>query len=106
MLIRVTKLGEAPDTGQAVPTWNAFASGPERVLPVDYTVEGLLAKPLEIGSPIVLLRMVRNGTVRPGIFTSTEVREIRLVTRNSIYRIEPMPEAVEPQSPSFRPCRS
>ncbi len=106
MFIRVTKLGEAPDTGQAVPAWNAFAPDPGHVLPVDYTVEGLLAKPIEIGSPIVLLRMVRNGIVRPGIFTSTEVREIRLVTRNSFYRIEAFAEAVGPQSLSFRPCQS
>lgn len=106
MFIRITKLGEAPDTGQAIPVWNAFAPDPGRALPVGYTVEGLLAKPLKIDSPIVLLRMVRNGIIRPGIFTSTEVREIRIITRNSVYRIETLADAWEPQPPSFRPCQS
>jgi hypothetical protein len=54
----------------------------------------MLLEPITIGAPIVLLRLMRDGIAQPGIFTSTEVKEIRLVTQNSVYRVEVLPGAM------------
>lgn len=97
---RISKLSEAPDSKQPARKANGFAPGPGQTLPVGYEVVGLLLEPIAIGAPIVLLRLVRNGIVRPGLFTSSEVKEIRLVTQNSIYRVEVLPGAIP--STSFR----
>ena len=95
MPVRITKLSETPDSEWPASEWSAFVPGSGLALPVGYTMDGTLAAPIEIGSPIVLLRTVRNGVVQRGIFTSTNVREILLVTKNSIYRVETVPHAPE-----------
>lgn len=60
-------------------------------LPVGYTVEGWLVSPPAVGGRVVLLRLVRNGLRRPGVFWSscvTMVRRTCFHTLNLVYRIE------------------
>lgn len=58
-------------------------------LPVGYAMHGVLLKPLQVGAPIRLLRVRRNGVTAIGEFTSTAVVAIRpahlVETTNSIY---------------------
>lgn len=96
MLVRITKLRETPDAKWPASEWSAFVPGSGRALPVGYTMDGRLAAPIEMGSPIVLLRSVRNGLVQRGLFTSTNVREIWLVTINLNYCVETLSAASAP----------
>lgn len=60
-------------------------------LPVDYTMEGWLVSPPAVGGRVVLIRLVRNGLRRPGVFWSTCVTTVGrgcFHTLNSVYRIE------------------
>jgi hypothetical protein len=60
-------------------------------LPVGYTVEGWLVSPPAVGGRVVLIRLVRNGLRRPGVFWSTCVTKVVrgcFQTLNSVYRIE------------------
>lgn len=89
-------MSESPDGDPPDHKSSGFAQSPRRTLPVGYEVIGTLLGPISIGAPILLLRFVSNGIVRPGLFTSSEVTEIRLVTQNSVYRVEIVPDAMVP----------
>ena len=62
-------------------------------LPVGYAMHGVLLKPLQVGAPIRLLRVRRNGITAIGQFTSTTVVAIHpahlVETTNSIYVVRP-----------------
>ena len=56
-------------------------------LPVGYSVECDLLEPLMPGAPVIALRHRRNGVPMLGYFTTSVVREIILVTQNSVYKV-------------------
>jgi hypothetical protein len=62
-------------------------------LPVGYAMRGVLLKTLQVGAPIRLLRVKRNGITAIGEFTSSAVVAIRpehlVETANSIYVVRP-----------------
>ena len=56
-------------------------------LPVGYSVECDLLAPLMPGAPVIALRHRRNGVPVLGYFRTSIVREIILVTQNSVYKV-------------------
>ena len=60
-------------------------------VPIDYWLIGWLVLPPQVGEPLRILRIVRDGIIFPGHFVSTLVMEIyghEIHTMNSIYRLE------------------
>lgn len=61
---------------------------PNFSLPIDYWIEGLLLNDIEVGSPVSVMRDIRNGIQMYGFFASspvTELTETQFKTRNSVY---------------------
>jgi hypothetical protein len=59
-------------------------------LPVGYWFEGWLVYPPIVGKRVAVLRLVRNGLRRPGVFWSTQVTSAeprQFCTINSVYKI-------------------
>ena len=56
-------------------------------LPVDYELEGTLLAPVRLGQQLVVFRHNRNGVAALGLFCSSPVEEIMVVTGNSVYRL-------------------
>jgi len=59
-------------------------------LPVEYWFEGWLVYPPVVGERVAVIRLVRNGLRRPGVFWSTRVTAVepgRFCTTNSVYKI-------------------
>ena len=90
VLVRKVQASKTPveETG----TWEECAAGsaPEKSLPLNYEMEGVLVEPVEIGGRIALLRFSRNAVVSDGLFFSTPiiVRNGSLVeTFNSVYLV-------------------
>jgi hypothetical protein len=57
-------------------------------LPIEYTIEGHLIYPMEVGLGISVLRTKRNGVEATGIFQTsivTEITENTFKTKNSVY---------------------
>ena len=57
----------------------------------NYTLEGVLAEPIEMGKPIMVFRSNRNGINAIGFFTSSFVVEInkdKITTQNSVWQIQ------------------
>ncbi len=73
-------------------------------LPVGYNLEGWIHRLPEVGESLVVLRCVRNGIERLGIFCSTPVTQIErglYWTTNSIYRVQLVqPPAKSGESPN------
>ena len=58
-------------------------------LPIEYTIEGELVTPIEIGKSLMVHRHKRNGVVSEGFFTTsiiTSVSSDTFTTKNSVYR--------------------
>ena len=91
MIVKIAKLSVAPDAAHGAASWWEITPGsslpPGKSLPVDYEILGLLTSPILPGRPLTALRFQRNGVEALGYFSSSEVREIRVVTHNSIYQI-------------------
>ena len=57
-------------------------------LPIDYSIEGKLIYPMELGKGVLVLRTKRNGVAATGYFQTskiTEVTENTFKTQNSVY---------------------
>lgn len=57
-------------------------------LPIEYTIEGNLIDPIEIGKSVCVLRTKRNGVEATGFFQTSAVTEIlknTFKTNNSVY---------------------
>jgi hypothetical protein len=95
-LVKVTKIRATPDAPRSPMRWDQVnpgcsiaASGDS--LPVDYEMEGVLLADVEVGQSVYLARMVRNGELVNGIFTSSRVASLAqdgFATADSVYRIE------------------
>lgn len=91
MLVKITKTSTSASPGIPAADWDSFVLGfaNPHSLPVDYEIEGWLMEQIEIGHPLHVLRIRRNGVQALGEFRSSAVVAIQVQTGNSIYRIEP-----------------
>ena len=91
MLVKITKIGVAPNAEIAPADWASMVPGKNppagKALPVDYEFEGTLLAPIVLGQQVIALRHDRNGVPALGLICSTAVEEIVLVTRNCVYRL-------------------
>lgn len=91
MRIRIQKMSETPG-GASARKMEDHIPGDENAdgksLPVDYTIEGELVNPIQVGQPVLVARDKRNGVPSTGVFISTPVLECGtnfFRTRNSLY---------------------
>lgn len=92
--VRLEKVAESDGAFTPAGNWNNYPLGESGInvsFPIFYWLEGWMHGELEIGKPVRILRMVRNGERTLGLARLTEVVEIRgegeFRTCNSIYRI-------------------
>lgn len=101
-LVRVTKLGEAEEARVRAGDWDSYVPGGgdlnSESLPVDYEMVGYFSDPPIPGTAMSLFRINRNGVSVPGVFTSSAIRRIIVLTENSVYRLEAIEG--EPQTAS------
>jgi hypothetical protein len=103
--VRLQKLRAVDDpvAGPGDPSTYPYGKLPDKCesLPRDYTFEGWLVHPPVVGKRVAVIRLVRNGIRRPGVFWSTRVTKVEpghFHTLNSVYRIDlvvPFSEAAE-----------
>lgn len=93
--VKLRKLAEAPHPAYGAVAWMHFTpvqpNQDNESLPIGYDLEGVLLDPIEVGAPIRIRRFLRNGVRADGLFVSsavTQIGEDRLMTFNSIYKIE------------------
>ncbi len=92
-LIELVKVDASPGAEAQPGSWNTYAIGntnPGVSLPIDYTLIGILLDPLEVGRPVRVLRLSRNGIETLGLYQSSPVVEITssgFRTRNSVYHL-------------------
>jgi len=63
-------------------------------IPVDYTIEGELLRPITVNKCVMIARDTRNGVKMPGEFATSLVVELTdktFRTRNSVYDFEFLP---------------
>jgi hypothetical protein len=68
-----------------------YADGTIADINEGYTVTGELIDPIEVGKPLQLLRLERNGVKSLGHFTTSIVQSIEgdlIKTQNSVYKME------------------
>jgi hypothetical protein len=97
-MVKITKVAIAPDAEFKTADWKNWVCGQEnegQSPPIDYTVKGKLAWPIEEGNTIHLHRTERNGIQSLGIFVSSKILQIAsnerakvVITRNSVYLCE------------------
>ena len=94
MRIRIQKRAEV--TG-GLPACEAgsYTSGTAQAagfsIPIEYSAEGELARPLQVGEGLIMLRDTRNGVKCPGVFQTSPIIEITrdsFMTKNSVYDYE------------------
>lgn len=92
--VRKVSASESPDVEPG--EWSTWTMGsPDNAgsLPVGYSLHGVLLQPLQVGAPIRVLRVERNGVSRLGEFTSTTVVALHpghlAETLNSFYIVRP-----------------
>jgi hypothetical protein len=94
--VRLSKIGRAPGGAEPCPI-QYYAScifDDVMSMPLDYVMDGYLLESLRPKGVILLLRFVRNGVVRRGLFRSSPIRRIHcdvIETQNSFWRIQRVP---------------
>ncbi len=94
--VRLSKIGRAPGGAEPCPI-QYYSSGifaDIMSLPLNHTMDGYLLDSLRPKGVILLLRYVRNGVVRRGIFRSSTIRQITydvIVTQNSLWKVQRVP---------------
>ena len=92
--VRISKLGAVHDPEYPTPEKGNYKYGqynPYVSVPVDYTVEGTLMYPIEVGKTVLVDRTKRNGVEVNGLFRSSSVTKITKTgfhTLNSRYKVE------------------
>jgi len=94
VLISLEKIDTSPNPTSPPTAWEKWILGSfdnQASLPISYTLKGYLMAQIDVGNPIRLLRIERNGIKALGLFESTPIVEIReeglIETYNSIYRL-------------------
>ena len=94
--VRLSKIRRAPGGAEPCPI-QYYSSGifaGIMSLPLNHTMDGYLLESPRPKGVILLLRYVRNGVVRRGIFRSSTIRQIRydvIVTQNSLWKVQRVP---------------
>ena len=93
-LVRIIKRRPSPEALFSPGSWDDYPVGSVsqelKSLPVDYTLEGVLQAPIEVGRPICVLRLSRNDVPALGLFISSLVVRTEgglIWTRNSVYEL-------------------
>lgn len=95
-MVKIIKLRAAQNPRTPPGRWDTYKIGSRDngvSLPVDYEMIGDLLFEIEVGSPVIVRCVERNGTPCDSVFTSTPVIEITadgFRTANSIYLMEPV----------------
>ena len=93
---KIIKLKSAQNPKTPSGSWDTYKIGSPYngvSLPVDYEMIGDLLFEIEVGSPVIVRCVERNGTPCDSVFTSTPVIEITadgFRTANSVYLMEPV----------------
>ena len=94
--VRLSKIGRAPGGAEPCPI-QYYSSGifaDIMSLPLNHTMDGYLLESPRPKGVILLLRYVRNGVVRRGMFRSSTIRSINsdlIETQNSVWRVQKVP---------------
>ena len=94
--IRLSKIGRAPGGTEPCPIqyYDSGIFDGIMSLPIDHVMDGFLLESLRPKGVILLLRVVRNGVVRRGLYRSSTIRRIYddlIETQNSIWRAVKVP---------------
>ena len=93
-LVRITKIKASEEAAYRSPSWDEYDLGKlnrDFSLPIDYWVEGYLLHEPEVGKPLLVERISRNGEKVYGFLRTSTIKEINdnyLKTLNSVYRID------------------
>jgi hypothetical protein len=108
--IRLHKLGAAPGAPRLPGDPENYPYGQacdSHSLPAHYTVEGWLIHAPKVGEPVCVLRVSRNGVVRPGLLVTTAVTALgdarHFCTANSRYLWEELSPPGPPSASAGRP---
>jgi hypothetical protein len=110
--IRLTKLSSTRHDGDtaARPSNHALALPDLPVLATGYSVDGWLVAEPQIGRSVFVWRLVRNGHVVPGLFSTSAVTEIvpgcGFSTRNSHYLYLPLSPVRWPRFDHLAPAEA
>lgn len=95
--VSVTKVDVSEDPEYETPAWedhNQGSHNPQQSLPVEYNVEGSLARGIVEGLPMVIHRHKRNGREVGGVMQTSAVQNVKsredgviVETLNSIYSL-------------------
>ena len=97
--VRLSKIGRAPGGAEPCPI-QYYSSGifaGIMSLPLNHTMDGYLLESPRPKGVILLLRFVRNGVVRRGLYRSSTIRSINsdlIETQNSIWRVQRVPPLI------------
>lgn len=92
--VKITKLAAVDNPVLVTPKMEDYKPGEDNgnvSVPIEYTVEGTLIYPIEVGKRCMMTREKRNGVVVNGLFSTSPVTEINgntFSTMNSKYIIE------------------
>lgn len=92
--VKITKLSAQSSPIVPTPEMEGYIQGQDNglvSLPIEYTIEGYLLKEIEVGEPVRVHRMIRNGVEKEGQFETspvTKITETGFETTNSIYHLE------------------
>jgi hypothetical protein len=95
-MVKIIKLRAAQNPQAPSGRWDTYQIGSRynhESLPVDYEMIGDLLMEIEMGSPVIVRCVERNGTPCDSVFTSTPVIEVTadgFRTANSVYLMEPV----------------
>jgi len=93
-LVKITKIKASEHPEYATPNWKDYAVGKLNggvSIPVDYYLEGYLIREVQVGKPVLVERISRNGEKIGGFFSTSLVTEIcdnGFVTLNSVYKMD------------------
>jgi hypothetical protein len=95
-MVKIIKLRAAQNPQTPSGRWDTYQIGSRynrESLPVDYEMIGDLLLEIEVGYPVIVRCVERNGNPCDSVFTSTPVIEITadgFRTANSVYLMEPV----------------